>query len=262
MSDFFAKDRACTSPTSGIEFYFCCPRERLDLVSREFSESRMGTYSVNDLSRREIVKMSAALMCAGVLSSNKLIAAEALRRTPGQILGPFYPLSELPQTSDLTRVPGRAGRANGQVLNVIGRVLNLAGEPVRNAKIEIWQANARGRYTHPSDTNPAPLDPNFDGSAVLVTDAEGRYRFKTIKPSAYPAGPNFMRPAHIHFQVSGRQDRLVTQMYFENDPYNDGDPFLNSAGRKELLIATLLDPTPEFESDSKVVIFDIVVYKG
>jgi protocatechuate 3,4-dioxygenase beta subunit len=144
----------------------------------------------------------------------------------------------------------------------MGRVLNLAGEPVRNAQVEIWQANAYGRYTHPSDTNPAPLDPNFEGSAVLATDAEGRYRFKTIKPAAYPVGPNFMRPAHIHFQVSGRQDRLVTQMYFENDPYNDSDPFLNSAGRKELLITKLRDPTPEFEPDSKVAIFDIVLYNG
>jgi protocatechuate 3,4-dioxygenase beta subunit len=221
----------------------------------------MGTYSINDLSRREIAKMSAALLCASVLPS-RLIAAEKLSRTPGQILGPFYPLKELPQSSDLTRVSGRAGRAAGQVLNVMGRILNLAGEPVRNAKVEIWQANAHGRYTHPSDTNPAPLDPNFEGSAVLVTDAEGRYRFKTIKPAAYPAGPNFMRPAHVHFQVSGRQDRLVTQMYFENDPYNDSDPFLNSAGRKELLVTKLLDPTPEFESDSKVVIFDMVVYNG
>jgi len=222
----------------------------------------MGTYSIHDFSRREILKMSAALMCAGILPSGKLTAAEALRRTPGQILGPFYPLKELPQTSDLTRVPGRAVRANGQVLNVMGRVLNLAGEPVRDAKVEIWQANAYGRYTHPSDTNPAPLDPNFVGSAVLATDGEGRYRFKTIKPAAYPAGPDLIRPAHIHFQVSGRQDRLVTQMYFENDPYNDKDPFLNSAGRKEILITKLLDATPEFEPDSKVVMFDIVLYNG
>jgi protocatechuate 3,4-dioxygenase beta subunit len=103
------------------------------------------------------------------------------------------------------------------VLNVIGRVLNLAGEPVRTAKVEVWQANAYGRYTHPSDPNPAPLDPNFEGSAVLTTDSEGQYRFKTIA-AAYPAGPNRMRPAHIHFQVSGRQDKIVTQMYFENDP--------------------------------------------
>ena len=221
----------------------------------------MGTYSINNFSRREIANMSAALLCASVLPS-RLIAAEKLLRTPGQILGPFYPLKELPQTSDLTRVPGRTGRAAGQILNVMGRVLNLKGEPVRNAKIEIWQANAYGRYTHPSDTNPAPLDPNFDGSALLATDSEGQYRFKTIKSAAYPGGPNSMRPAHIHFQVSGREDRLVTQMYFENDPYNDSDPFLNSAGRKQLLIAKLQDPTPEFEPDSKLVRFDIVLYNG
>ena len=223
----------------------------------------MGTYSIGDLSRREILKMSAVLVGSSAVLSSKLTAAEAaLRRTPGQILGPFYPLNELPQNADLTRVAGRTGRADGQVLNVMGRVLNLAGQPVRNAKVEIWQANAKGRYTHPSDTNPAPLDPNFEGSTVLATDSQGRYRFKTIKPAAYPAGPDLIRPAHIHFQVSGRQDRLVTQMYFENDPYNDKDPFLSSAGRKELLITRLLDPSPEFEPDSKMVMFDIVLYNG
>jgi protocatechuate 3,4-dioxygenase, beta subunit len=151
----------------------------------------------------------------------------------------------------------------GRCSTLWGRVLNLEGEPVRSAKVEVWQANSYGRYTHPSDSNPAPLDPNFEGSAILMTDSEGRYRFKTIKPAAYPVGPNFIRPAHIHFQVSGRQDRLVTQMYFENDPYNDKDPFLNSAGGlKELLITKLLDPTSEFERDSKMVIFDIVLFKG
>jgi protocatechuate 3,4-dioxygenase beta subunit len=220
-------------------------------------------YSIGDLARREILKMSAVLAGSGVVFSAKLANAEAaLQRTPGQILGPFYPLGELTQNFDLTRLPSRSGRAEGQVLNVVGRVLNLSGEPVRNAKVEVWQANTYGRYTHPSDPNPAPLDPNFEGAAVLTTDSEGRFRFKTIKPSAYPAGPNLTRPAHIHFQVSGRQDRLVTQMYFENDPYNETDPFLNSAGRKELLITKLLAPSPEFEPDSKMAIFDIVLYKG
>jgi protocatechuate 3,4-dioxygenase beta subunit len=223
----------------------------------------MATHSIHYLGRREILMMSAVLASAGAVLSSKLVAAEAaLQRTPGQILGPFYPLTELPQTSDLTTVSGRPGRAEGQVLNVMGRVLNLAGEPVRNARVEVWQANARGRYVHPSDSNPAPLDPNFEGSAVLTTDTDGRYRFKTIKPAAYPAGPDRMRPAHIHFQVSGRQDRLVTQMYFEDDPYNGKDPFLNSAGQKELLVTKLLDPPPEFEPDSKMVRFDIVIYQG
>ncbi len=223
----------------------------------------MALYSTGGLGRREILKMSAVLAGSGLVFSTTPAAAEtALQRTPGQVLGPFYPLGELPQSSDLTRLPGRSGRAEGQVLNVMGRVLNLAGEPVRDAKIEVWQANAYGRYSHPSDTNPAPLDPNFEGSALLTTDSEGRYRFKTIKPAAYPAGPNRFRPAHIHFQVTGRQDRLVTQMYFENDPYNNTDPPLNSAAAKDLLIVKLLAPSPELEPDSKMAIFDIVVYKG
>jgi protocatechuate 3,4-dioxygenase beta subunit len=225
-------------------------------------EEEMGIYSVDELSRREILRMSAVLASSAPFLSTAPAGAATLQRTPGQILGPFYPLKELPRSADLTRVPGRTGHAAGQVLNVMGHVLNLAGEPVRNATVEVWQANSYGRYTHPSDDNPAPLDPNFDGSAILSTDSDGQYRFKTIKPAAYPAGPNLIRPAHIHFQVSGRQDRLVTQMYFENDPYNVKDPFLNSAGRKELLITKLQEPSPEFEPKSKTVTFDIVLYKG
>jgi protocatechuate 3,4-dioxygenase, beta subunit len=222
----------------------------------------MATYSIGDLSRREILKMSATLGAATVASTKFAIAQTAVQRTPDQILGPFYPMKTLDQNADLTRVPGRPGRAEGQVLNVGGRVLNLKGEPVRNAKVEIWQANAHGRYTHPSDDNPAPLDPNFDGSAILTADYDGRYRFKTIKPAAYPAGPNRMRPAHIHFQLSGQQDRLVTQMYFEGDPYNNTDRFLQTAIRTELLITKLLPPTPEMEPESKLVVFDIVLNVG
>jgi protocatechuate 3,4-dioxygenase beta subunit len=226
----------------------------------------LAIYSIGDLGRREILLMSAVLAGSDMAFSPQLAAAEAaLERTPDQILGPFYPLKELPQLSDLTRVPGRSGRAEGLVLNVMGRVLNRASEPVRNAKVEVWQANTHGRYTHPSDPNPAPLDPNFDGSAVLITDPEGRYRFKTIKPAAYPAGPNRMRPAHIHFQVSGRQDKIVTQMYFEGDPYNKDDPFLNSVGgaeRQEILVKKMLSPSAGLEPDSKSVIFDIVLYVG
>ena len=226
----------------------------------------MATYSIENRGRRDILKMSAVLVGSAAVSSPTLGRGEApLQRTPDQILGPFYPVSELPQISDLTKLPGRSGRAEGQVLNVMGRVLNLAGEPVRHAKIEVWQANSHGRYTHPSDPNPAPLDPNFEGSALLTTDAEGRYGFKTIRPSPYPAGPNRMRPAHIHYQVSGRQDKIVTQMYFEDDPYNKDDPFLNSVGgaqRTELLVPKLVPPTAEFEPGSKTVIFDIVLYKG
>jgi protocatechuate 3,4-dioxygenase beta subunit len=223
----------------------------------------MATYSIGDLSRREILRMSAILGAASVASTRLAIAQTAQRRTPEQILGPYYPLKSLGQNADLTRVPGRPGRAEGLVLNVMGRVLNLKGEPVRNATIEIWQANSHGRYTHPSDHNPAPLDPNFEGSTILTTDHDGQYRFKTIKPAAYPAGPDRMRPAHIHFQVSGRQDRLVTQMYFEGDPYNATDRFLQAAlEQKDLLITKLMPPAPDMEPESKLVVFDMVLYAG
>jgi protocatechuate 3,4-dioxygenase, beta subunit len=150
----------------------------------------MASYSIGDLGRRELLMMSAVIGALGTVASPTVgVAAEpALQRTPGQILGPFYPLKELPQTADLTRIPGRSGRAEGEVLNVLGLVLNLSGEPVRNATVEVWQANAHGRYTHPSDPNPAPLDPNFEGAAVLTTDAEGRYRFKrSNRPHIQPA---------------------------------------------------------------------------
>jgi protocatechuate 3,4-dioxygenase beta subunit len=223
----------------------------------------MATYSIHDLSRREILRMSAVLGIASAASTSLAIAQTAGQRTPEQILGPFYPLKALGQNADLTKVPGRPGRAAGLVLNVAGRVLNLKGEPVRNAKVEIWQANTHGRYTHPGDHNPAPLDPNFEGSALLTTDNDGRYRFKTIKPAAYPAGPNRMRPAHIHFQVSGRQDRLVTQMYFEGDPYLEPDRFFQTAlEQKDLLVAKLSQPTLEMEPESKLVVFNIVLNAG
>jgi len=130
--------------------------------------------------------------------------------------------------------------------------------------VEIWQANSRGRYTHPSDHNPAPLDPNFEGFAVLTTDAEGRYRIKTIKPGAYPAGPDArMRPPHIHFDVTGKSNRLVTQMYFAGEPLNDKDPFLQGTGAgKERLIVRLGPPTQGLEPDSLVAVWDIVLDKG
>ena len=148
----------------------------------------MATYSIGDLSRREILKMSAIVGLASAASTRFAIAQTTGQRTPEQILGPFYPLKTLGQNADLTKVPGRPGRAAGLVLNVVGRVLNLKGEPVRNAKVEIWQANTHGRYTHPSDHNTAPLDPNFEGSALLTTDNDGRYRFKTIKPRRISCG--------------------------------------------------------------------------
>ena len=113
-----------------------------------------------------------------------------------------------------------------------GRVLGNDGKPLSGQLIEIWQANAAGRYQHDVDTHDAPLDPNFSGAGRAVTDADGRYRFVTIKPGAYPWGnhPNAWRPNHIHFSLFGRAftERLVTQMYFPGDPLFAYDPIFHS----------------------------------
>jgi protocatechuate 3,4-dioxygenase, beta subunit len=216
--------------------------------------------------RRDLLQIAAAFGAMGTLCPMKVALAQSvLRRTPDQILGPFYPVRRIPDAgADLTRLPGRDGRAAGQVLHVVGRVLNIKGEPVRGAKLEVWQANANGRYTHPADTNSAALDPNFEGFAVLESDAEGRYKFKTIKPGSYPAGPGVVRPPHIHLRVTGRDDELVTQMYFEGEPLNEQDRFLQSvpADQRVLLVSKLLPPPAEHEPDSRLVMFDIVTFRG
>ena len=170
-----------------------------------------------------------------------LVRAQTTRRlTPDQVLGPFYPVGKAPDMSgNLTRIPGHVQGAKGQLLLLSGQVVTPSGEPVAGARIEIWQANAAGRYAHPGDSNPAPLDPEFEGFGAAVTDANGRYRFTTVKPAPYPTGPTSMRPAHIHFQVQSKADRLVTQMYFEGDPYNAQDRFLQSVRRPEALTIRL-----------------------
>jgi protocatechuate 3,4-dioxygenase beta subunit len=204
----------------------------------------------------------AGLIMATPVSS--VVAQQKLRRTPDQVLGPFYPLTKpVDRGADLTVVSGKSGRAQGQVVHVMGRVLNLQGKPIPGARVEIWQANAQGRYTHASDRNPAPLDPNFDGFGVQVTDGEGHYRFKTIKPGAYPTPiSGWTRPPHIHFDVTGRTDKLVTQLFFENDPLNDKDMLLQSSWAKELLTTKLLPPTQDLEQDSLLALWDIIVPQG
>jgi protocatechuate 3,4-dioxygenase beta subunit len=183
--------------------------------------------------------------------------------TPDQILGPFYPVQKPADGgTDLTRLAGRAGAAQGSVIYVMGRILNLRGEPCPGVKLEVWQANAAGRYTHRHDRNPAPIDPNFDGYATVVSDAEGRYRFKTVKPGWYPVVANYSRPPHIHYDITGRYNRLITQMYFPGEPLNDKDPLLQNSWAKDSLIAQMLPPTANEEADAKLVVWDIVLIQG
>ena len=198
-----------------------------------------------------------------------------------QLRHPKQPLIYLPQTvteitgpalgdervgegdNDLTRQ--HAGEPIGERIIVSGRVMDTEGKPLRNTLVEVWQANAAGRYRHRWDRWPAPLDPNFSGAGRCVTDDDGRYTFTTIKPGPYPWGNhhNAWRPAHIHFSLMGRAfaQRLVTQMYFPGDPFLPYDPMYNSvrdvAARERMLSRfSIHDTQPNWAAAYE---FDIVL---
>jgi protocatechuate 3,4-dioxygenase beta subunit len=152
-------------------------------------------------------------------------------QTLSELTGPVYGYAKIgPVDNDLTRQ--HAGEPLGERIVLEGRVLDADDRPVPETLIELWQANAAGRYVHKIDQHPAPLDPNFTGAGRVLTDAEGRYRFVTIKPGAYPwrNHPNAWRPAHLHLSLFGQNftTRLVTQMYFPGDPLLPFDPIFNS----------------------------------
>lgn len=155
----------------------------------------------------------------------------------------------LPNDTDLTAHGDSAPL--GEKIVITGRVLDEDGKPVANSLLEVWQCNAAGRYRHKKDQHDAPLDPNFNGWGKMMTDAEGRYRFVTIKPGPYPWGNHdkAWRPAHIHFSLFGNvyAQRLVTQMYFPSDPLFDYDPIFQSipdlAARQRLISRFSLEHT-------------------
>ena len=156
-----------------------------------------------------------------------------------------------PRDNDLTRQ--HDAEPLGERITVSGRLLDTDGRPIHDSLVEIWQANAAGRYRHRWDDWPAPVDPNFSGGGRTVTDADGRYEFVTIKPGPYPWGnhPNAWRPAHIHFSLLGRsfEQRLVTQMYFPGDPLFPYDPIFNSVrdadARERMISRFSLDDSQE-----------------
>jgi protocatechuate 3,4-dioxygenase beta subunit len=187
-----------------------------------------------------------------------------LPRTLSDSTGPAFghgPVKEL--DNDLTRQ--HEGEPMGERIIVTGLVLDGDGRPVRNSLIEIWQANAAGRYIHKNDRHPAPLDPNFSGAGRCLTDDEGIYRFVTIKPGAYPwkNHENAWRPAHIHLSLFGEafRSRLITQMYFPGDPLFEHDPIFQSvrdpkAQRRMISTFDLETTQPEWALGYR---FDIVL---
>jgi len=219
------------------------------------------TPHLPDLRRRRIVGATLAVGAGALLSlpSARLLAQEgSLRATPAVALGPFYP-DRLPaeQDADLTLIAGRPGRAAGQILYLSGRVLDTRGRPLSGARLELWQANAHGRYMHSADGDASgPLDPNFQGYASLRADAEGRYRIKTIKPAPYSG-----RTAHLHFNAEGGRAKLTTQMFFEGERLNERDGLYRWLSREDRRAATgrWTERTSDMEAKALAAVWDIVL---
>lgn len=187
------------------------------------------------MERRQLLIGLAALSCAGAACGKEPLTR---RGTPQLTTGPFFPLTRpVDQDWDLTRVPGRSGVAQGVIMELRGRVTTEAGKPLPGARLDVWQTNGLGRYHHPSDESGLPWDPNFQGSAVVHTDAQGNYRLRTVIPLPYER-----RQRHIHFDVRGEKRMLITQMFFPGEP-NERDtlyPALQKAALQSAVTAELI----------------------
>lgn len=213
-----------------------------------------------DHGRRNLLKKG-GLFGLGLFTASVAKAADLCDFTPEQPEGPFYPVrGQLDTDTDLTKVKGHSQSAAGDVITVHGQVRGLDCQPLPGALVEIWQACESGAYDHPDDPNTAPRDPHFQYWGRTTTDGQGRYQFKTIKPGAYPAGGDWIRPPHIHFKITAPGfQTLITQMYFDGDPLNDKDLILRRLAPD--LRAMVLSTFAPVSAGSPVKIgrFDIVV---
>lgn len=211
------------------------------------------------LSRRSVLRQTGRLAVgSAALVTGFRAAADAAPLTPRQPRGPFFP-DQLPLDSDndLLFIAGRPGRAIGRPTDIFGQVRLPDGAPLKDAVIEIWQCDAFGRYIHSRDAGRGRRDKNFQGYGQTIADSDGRYRFRTIKPVAYPG-----RTPHIHFLIrKDNADLLVTQMYIEGESLNRRDGLLNRISdplvRRSLIVP--LAPSPELGENALSGRFDIVV---
>lgn len=210
------------------------------------------------LGRRHFIAGGLAAVSGIILPRPLAAQSDRPVATPRQTAGPFYP-TQFPADvdNDLVVLRGSTARAEGVVTHITGRVLGLDGRPVPNATLEIWQCDARGRYLHPSDSGGRPRDSAFQGFGRAVADADGAYRFRTIRPVPYPG-----RTPHIHFAVAapGRRE-LVTQMYVAGEPGNARDGLYRSLGdaRQRDAVTVRLEPANGLEPGALGGSFDLVL---
>lgn len=210
---------------------FCMTRSHSDDTKIVIESSTM-----KKISRRKLIQFSVLSGLAGALGVNGSITkAWALMPTPNETEGPFYPVQDQQdKDADLTQIEGHAVAAQGRHIIVSGQVRDVAGDPIAMAVLDIWQADANGRYRHPRDPHPTKPDENFQGWAILNSDENGFFRFKTVMPGAYPASGTWTRPPHIHFKISKPGYRaLTTQMYFPDRELNHNDLLLSAKSPAE-----------------------------
>lgn len=184
--------------------------------------------------------------------------------TPAQTEGPYYPVQDqTDKDTDLTALRGHAARASGRILYIYGRVRDSRCRSVSGALVEIWQAAASGRYKHPGDRNTkAPHDPHFQHWGLATTDPDGRFTFKTVMPSPYPAGFFWTRPAHIHYKVHRKgAPTLTTQMYFEGDSYLEKDFIYRDIppAQRSRAVVKVQDADDASEGNALACTFELVV---
>jgi protocatechuate 3,4-dioxygenase beta subunit len=216
---------------------------------------------MENIDRRTFLRRGAIGGASGLLAGTAYASyLPALNPTPSEIKGPFYPMiAQKDKDFNLTTIDGQQGVAKGKMIIIRGKVLDTDDKPVENATVDLWQANAAGRYRHPHDSNQAPLDPNFQGWAIVPSGKEGKFRFKTVYPGTYPASDAWTRPPHIHFKVSkSGYVELITQMYFPGQELNDSDLLLRRKGKveKKLMMASIV------EGESETYTYNIVLQKA
>lgn len=219
----------------------------------------MGIVKTPWIGRRALISGLAAAV-ALPQAPRLLRAGSLLTITPQQTEGPFYPKDWTGDIdNDLVLVQGEAAKALGHVTHVAGKILDAAGHPVRNAQVEIWQCDANGIYRHPRDTSwfsQRKRDPGFQSRGRMVTDTEGNYSFRTIRPVAYPG-----RTPHIHFKVDAPgKEQLITQMYVDGDPGNERDGILNGLTERERAsVLVKLEEAERLEHGALAGVFNIVM---
>ncbi len=203
-----------------------------------------------DKQRRQLM-----LALAGVIATPAVVANNLLP-TPRQSAGPFYPVNlPLDDDNDLTRISGNDGQAAGEISDLSGRIVDINGRPLKNMRIEIWQCDINGRYRHPRENAPRPIDPNFQGHGHNYTNDQGQYRFRTIRPVEYPG-----RTPHIHVAVFPQGERpFVTQLYVKDEPRNASDfLFQRIAEERRHLVVAEFKPVAQAPA-TKQAEFDIIL---